>query len=303
MIDEVWNLDRLRSCSPCSNFYAVLGKPIGHSLSPVLHGAAFQAAGIAAQYVKIECAEDELEATVSELKRIGARGWNCTVPLKEAMAKLCDRLKADAQTLGTVNTVVNEGGELFGFNTDGAGWVTAVREALGIDVRDLRVMIIGAGGTGRSLALKAALENCEGIVVANRTLARATALAKDAASLFASKDKLVGASARVRSVELGSESMRRAISEVDLLVNATTLGWRLTDESVVPANWILPHLLVYDTVYRPRLTPLLKAAATSGARGVNGLGMLLHQGALAWTLWTGREAPVSSMQEALERAL
>ncbi len=303
MSDAVWNLESLRSCVPRENFYAVLGKPVAHSLSPIIQMAAFQSAGIDAQYVKIECDKDELEAVVSELKRIGARGWNCTMPLKEAMSELCSEVDDHARSLGAVNTVVNEGGELIGFNTDGPGWVLAVREAFGIDVKDLRVMIVGAGGAGRALALQAALENCEGVVIANRTLDRALALVKDVSALFSSKDKLLGATARARAVELGSEAMRRAIGEVEMIVNATTVGWRLTDGSVVPGNWILPHLLVYDTVYRPRMTPLLRASQSAGARGVNGMGMLLHQGALAWGLWTGQEAPVSLMRDALERAL
>jgi shikimate dehydrogenase len=303
MDEAIWSLESLRSCAPRENFYAVLGKPVAHSLSPVMQMAAFQAAGIDAQYVKIECGMDELEAVVSELKRIGTRGWNCTMPLKEAMINLCNKVDEHARSLGAVNTVVNEEGKLMGFNTDGPGWVRAVREAFGIDVRHLRVMIVGAGGAGRALALQAALENCDGVVVANRTLDRAFALVKDVSALFFSRDKLLGATPRARAVELGSEAMRRAISEVDLLVNATTVGWRLTDGSVVPGNWILPHLLVYDTVYRPRVTPLLRASQSAGARGVNGVGMLLHQGAMAWELWTGQEAPVSLMRDALERIL
>lgn len=304
MSDTVWTLDELKKSEPQKNFFAVLGKPIHHSLSPIMHRAAFEAAAISAQYVRIECSEDTLEPTLHELRRIGARGWNCTLPLKEAMYQLCDERDAHAEKLGAVNTVINQNGQLIGLNTDGPGWVTAVREAFGVDVRDLRILILGAGGAGRALALQAALEDCETLVIANRTFERAQQVAQDAERLFPTKNKLSGsASSRVHAVNWHSEAMRQAIRNADLVVNATALGWKLTDPSVVPGNWLLPHLLVYDTVYRPRITPFLRAAATAGARISNGLGMLLHQGAMAWSLWTGREAPISAMRHALEKAL
>jgi shikimate dehydrogenase len=281
--------------------YGVIGHPVGHSLSPAMQLAAFQAAGIPAQYPRLELSPDDLPAAVEAMRRKPFSGWNCTVPHKAAMLALVDARDATAEAAGGANTVLNENGHLTGFSTDGTGWVRAIREDFGLDVRDLRVLVLGAGGAGQAIARQCALEGCERLVIANRTFEKARAWADQLVPHFRST-KLLGADLRLKAVPLEEAAVARELHTIDLIVNGTSSGLRPSDPPVLPARVIQPHLCVYDTIYRPARTGLLRAAQEAGARTANGLSMLLHQGALAWEIWTGRTAPLEAMRAALKAA-
>lgn len=296
-----YTFDKLDQIPRTPKRFAVLGYPVRHSLSPPMQEAAFQAAGIDASYVKIEVTPNELPQVVAWLKAQSFDGWNVTLPHKTAMLELVDHLAPSAQSLQAVNTVLQDDGQWIGFNTDGDGWVRAVRDAFGVDVRDLRILILGAGGVGRALALQAASEKCPHLVVVNRTLEKAQALQRDLMQRIA-QDKLHGAVDPVRILPWNEDLIDEALQHIDLLVNATSVGLKAYDPPVLNPRLLTPYLMVYDTIYRPAETRLLTAAREAGARTANGLGMLLHQGALSWEIWTGKKAPLGVMRDALNRA-
>lgn len=278
--------------------YAVLGSPISQSLSPIMQQAAFDHCGIEARYYRIEVPEDKLPGAVEHLKAVGFGGWNCTVPIKVRMLERCDRLAESAEKLGAVNVVVNESGSLTGHNTDGIGWSRALREAFGCGPGDVRILLLGAGGAGRAVATQALLEGCPRLVIANRHAGRARALADDLEAKI-----LRGPGAASGSVEVVAwGEIPAVVGEIDLIVNATSTGLDPQSPPVLSARMLTGKLLVFDTVYGAGCAKFRHEVETAGARWADGLGMLLHQGAAAFSLWTGRDAPVEMMRDALHGA-
>ena len=299
---KIYSPESLAELNANGQLYGVIGYPVQHSLSPALHAAAFEKCQLDAQYVAVEIPPEKLSETVALMTKKPFAGWNCTLPHKIELAKLMDELADSAQKLGGVNTVLNDNGRLVGFNTDGEGWVRAIREEFSLDVRDLRIMILGAGGAGQALAKQAALERCEKLVLVNRTEARVRELAASLAPHFDSQ-KLMGADARLKVVPWDEALIAKELDQIDLVVNATSIGLKASDAAVLPARILQPHLCVYDTIYRPAKTRLLAAAEEAGARTANGLSMLLHQGALSFEIWTGNQAPLMAMKMALRKAV
>ncbi|MDR2463526.1 MAG: shikimate dehydrogenase [Verrucomicrobiales bacterium] len=281
--------------------YGVIGLPIQHSLSPIMHAAAFKRCALDARYIAVAVPPEQLALTVTRLRSLPFAGWNVTLPHKLAIAGLVDELADSAKNLGAVNTVLNDSGKLVGFNTDGEGWVRAVREEFSLDVRDLRIMILGVGGAGGALARQAALERCEKLVLVNRTESKARELVSQLAPWFDSQ-KLLGADVRLKAVPWDEALIAKELDQIDLVVNTTSVGMKAGDAAVLPARILQPHLCVYDAIYRPAKSKLLSAAEEAGARAANGLGMLLHQGALAFEIWTGQTAPLTVMRSALRTA-
>ena len=271
--------------------YAVLGRPIHHSLSPAMQQAAFDHLGIAARYFRIEVGEESLPTAVEHLRQVPFGGWNCTVPNKVKMIELCDRVDPVARDLGAVNTVVNESGVLVGHNTDGLGWSRALREAFGRPPSNLRVLLLGAGGAARAIAGQALKENCPHLLLANRNIARAEKLAADLKN-----------SSPTSIVSWTEKGLSTVLREVDLVVNATSAGLDEKEPPVLTSALIPSGLLVYDTLYGAGAEKLRREAETAGAKWSDGLGMLLHQGAASFALWTGREAPLEAMRNALHSA-
>lgn len=280
---------------------SVFGDPVAHSLSPAMHNAALVACGIDAQYARLHIRPDELAEAVRLLPKHGFIGTNVTIPHKAAMLALMDEVDERALKIGTVNTVVVEGSKLRGFNTDGPGIVRAVRSDFSVDLRDLRVMILGAGGgAGRAIAVQCALENCERLVLVNRTFEKAKSLADELQPCFCGT-RLIGPVARLEAVPWEEARIKFQLQHTDLVINATSMGMKLSDPSPLPEALLQPHLMIYDTIYTAARTPLLRAADEAGARGANGLSMLLHQGALSFEIWFNREAPLEAMRAALLR--
>ena len=277
----------------------VFGDPVAHSLSPQMQNAALRACEIDMQYVRFHIRANELRSALPFLRKLNFIGINLTVPHKIATFAQVDEAGESATRAGAVNTVRVRNEKLIGSNTDGEGFLQAIRTEFSIDLRDLRVIIIGAGGgTGRAIAWQCALENCERLVLVNRTLEKANALAKQLRPFF-SGPRVLGPTTRLEAVAWDESAMRMQLGDIDLIVNATPLGMNLSDPSPVPARLLAPHHIVFDCVYGPSKTALLRAAAEVGARGANGFSMLLHQGALSFSTWFDREAPVEAMRAAL----
>src|SRR5262249_17507938 len=222
-----------------------------------------------------------------------------TVPHKIAAFAQIDDADESATRIGAVNTIRIRDEKLVGSNTDGEGFLRAIRAEFSMDLRDLRVMIIGAGGgTGRAVAWQCALENCERLVLVNRTLEKANALAEQLRPFF-SGPRVLGPTARIEVVAWDEWAMRTPLADIDLVVNATPLGMNPSDPAPVPARLLAPHHIVFDCVYGSAKTALIRAADEARARGANGLSMLLYQGALSFSIWFDREAPIEAMRKAL----
>jgi shikimate dehydrogenase len=280
----------------------VFGDPVGHSLSPAFQSAGLAAAGIKGRYVGIRASAEEFPAALRAIGPAGFVGANVTIPHKAAALETVDAADEAARRAGGVNTVVVDGSGLMGFSTDGPGLVRAIREEFVVDVRDMRVLILGAGGgAGRAASVQCAIEGCERLVLANRSFPKAAALANELAPVLRS-DRLEGPTERVKAIPMDEAALREEISRIDLVINATPLGMRRTDPSPLPAELIAPSLLIYDMVYSGGSSRLVLDALSAGARAVNGLSMLLHQGALSFELWFNKPAPLAAMRAALKKA-
>ena len=276
----------------------VIGYPIRHSISPVFQQAALDHCSLDAVFTAWEVEPGELTAFMAGVRSPDMWGINVTVPHKEAVMRHLDRIDGWAEMADVVNVVVNEGGRLSGYNTDGVGFLRALEEHGRFSPEGRRVLILGAGGSAKAVALALAGRGVAAMTIANRSLDRALALAR----LLEGHCPSVGA---VPLLDPGEAAVEAAMGS-DLLVNCTTLGMRHgpgEGRSPLPAGCIPPHALVYDLVYNPPETPLIREAATAGALALGGLPMLVYQGAAAFQLWTGREAPVEVMMRAAKAAL
>ena len=274
----------------------VIGWPVKHSLSPPMHNAAFRALDLNWVYVAFEVAPTDIPAAIAGLRALAIRGLNVTIPHKAAGVPYLDEISPISRTLGVVNTIENIAGQLSGDSTDGAGFMCALEEA-GEGVSDNRVVLIGAGGAARAVALAVAQEQPAELVIINRTLARAielTNLIQQAAGFTT-----------VRAIASSSEEVASAASSAEVIIDAPPVGmYPHTDVApVISPQWLRPYQLVCALTYNPRDTVLLEAAREAGARVLDGTGMLVHQGAIAFERWTGQEAPIEIMRLALLEAL
>ncbi len=261
--------------------YGLIGNPVGHSLSPPMHEAAYGVLDIDARYVTFEPTREALEAALEGAGALGISGLNVTIPFKEDVREL---VEADslAERIGAVNTIDFDG-EPTGYNTDAAGVVRAFEHH---DVAlSGTAVVVGAGGAGRAAAFALADEGVD-VRIANRTVERAEALAADVPQASAH----------------GLDELGELLAGAEILVNATSVGME-SDETPVPASTLHDELAVLDAVYRPIETRLLREAAAAGATTVDGAWMLLFQGVEAFEIWTDRSAPVDAMNEALRTAL
>ena len=268
----------------------LIGYPVKHSLSPAMHNSAFAALDLNWCYVPLPVHPDRLGEAVAGLRAMSFVGANVTVPHKEAVMSYLDHVTPEAQAIGAVNTLVMCEGRSIGHNTDWQGFLTALGEG-GFDPHGKRVVVLGAGGAARAVVYALAQAGAQ-VAVLNRTLARAQALVQGFSHLFP-------------SLPLTLQTLKEQTAEAHLLVNATPIGtWPEVDKSIWPEDLAFPgHLTVFDLVYNPRQTKLLRQARAAGAKAIGGLGMLVHQGAVAFELWTGEKAPVETMYEAASRTL
>lgn len=282
---------------------AVFGDPVAHSLSPQMMNPALSAIGREGRYIRLHIQEDEFEEALRLLPSLGFLGTNVTIPHKFNALRTVDEVAPLAAKLGAVNTVVvDEDQRLLGFNSDGPGFLRSLREAFQVDAKDLRILILGAGGgAGRAVAIQCALERCERLVLVNRTSEKAEDLAKELRPYF-EDDHLRGPVERLEVAPWEEAALAHQLDHTDLIVNATSLGMKRTDPDLLPESLIQPHHFIYDMVYKPARTKLIAAAEAAGARAINGLPMLLHQGVISFETWFNDRAPVEIMRRALEEA-
>jgi shikimate dehydrogenase len=272
----------------------IIGNPVRASLSPAMQQAALRSLRLDARYHAFEIQPDQLRPVLRALAPLGFWGVNVTIPYKERVLPLLDEVSAEAAAIGAVNTIVVSGTRLLGGNTDAEGFRAALETDGRTPLRGAGVLVVGAGGAARAVAFASLACGCGSLLVANRSPARARSLCRTLSAQLPA--------ASIAPVPPGGAGWLDAVAGAGVIVNTTPLGGRPGDPLPVPAAALRRGQTVMDIVYRPRLTPLLLAARAAGARSVDGLQMLLRQGALAFTLWTGREAPVAVMRRALAAA-
>ena len=266
---------------------AIIGDPVEHSLSPVMHNAAFKKLGLNLVYVAFTVTSTELKTAVLGAKSLGLKGLNVTMPHKNAVMNYLDAVDSTAKSIGAVNTVLNNQGKLIGYNTDGSGAMIALQEN-GVDPEEKKLVLLGAGGAAKAIAYQAA-QDVEELVILNRTPEKAKKLA----------EALKSFGAKVKAGTLSSKVLEEELPTTDILVNATSVGMHPdVDISPVPSDLLHSDLSVMDIIYNPLETKLLKDAKSAGAKVVSGIEMLLYQGAVAFEIWTNCPAPVEVMREA-----
>jgi len=289
------DLDSFPTLSPPAKL-AVIGDPIAHSKSPQMHNPALRHCGLDAQYVRVQVPVGSVGEALRKFAKAGFIGINVTIPHKFEALDTVDEVDPLARTLGAVNTVHVKDGRLLGYNSDGPGFLRSVKEAFKAEVKDLRVLILGAGGgAGRAVAVQCALEHCQALTLVNRTASKASGLAIE----------LQGSGVPARSVAWDAETLAQVLPEVDLIVNGTSLGMKPEDAPLLPAGSLLSRHLVFDMVYRAggQLTQLGTLARQAGASYVDGVTLLLHQGAISFEHWFDRPAPLDVMRAGLQEAL
>lgn len=270
----------------------MIGSPIEHSLSPLMHNAAFNHYGMDCVYAPFHVEPSGLRSAVKGLMALRVQGFNVTIPHKVRIMRLLDGVDETVTQTDAVNTVTVKEGRLIGHNTDGVGGLMALKEE-GVNPEGLRVVILGAGGASRALIVEIG-RRAEDVVILNRTRARAVELAGRVADLDIS----------ARAGSLTADKISAELKDADLLINTTPVGmYPKTRETPVERSLLHPHLTVFDAVYNPPETQLLRDARAVGAKVVPGVGMLVHQGARSFEIWTGRKAPVEVMRRAVLRRL
>jgi shikimate dehydrogenase len=282
---------KLTPINAATRLCAVLGSPIRHSASPAMHNAAFAALGLNWRYLAFEVDPKNLRAAIEGARAMNFAGLNLTVPHKLLAVEMVDVLDASAKQWGAVNTIkfdANSAGKILvtGHNTDADGLANSLREDLAVNLRGAKVLLLGVGGAGRTAALKLAAENVAELFLVNRTLAKAEAIAAEIEQQFPSVKVSVG----------------YPKTEMDLLLNATSLGLKPDDPSPLDGKQfpLKQARAVYDMIYQPAETKLLATAKAAGCKTANGIGMLVHQGARAFEIWTGQAAPLAVMRRAVE---
>jgi shikimate dehydrogenase len=258
-------------------------------MSPVMHNAAFRQMGVDYLYVPFKVKQEELARAIDGVRALNIRGLNVTIPHKVAVIQFLDKLDHLAEKIGAVNTIVNDDGVLTGYNTDGAGFLQALLEK-GIEPRGKNIVILGAGGASRAISFSLADRGAH-LVILNRALELdwAEELASRISQIFAKE---------VEALELNRENLARMLDRANIVVNATSVGMTPNiDETPVTSDLLKPGLIVFDIVYNPIKTRLLREAEAAGAKTISGLDMLVWQGALAFEKWTGLKAPVELMRE------
>ena len=273
----------------------LLGDPVSHSISPAMHNLSFETLGLDYVYLAFQTNVEQFDATISTLKQIGARGFNCTMPCKRIAAQTCDELSSAAKLMNSVNTVVIENGKFIGHNTDGVGYMKSVQDA-GHDIIGKQMTLLGAGGASSAILAQAALDGLTHINI----------FARKGASwdIMQNQVDLVNAqtNCEVTLNELADEqALKTSIADSAILVNGSSVGMAPnTDHCLIPEHsYFHPELIVSDVIYNPRKTKLLSMAEEAGLATFNGMYMLLYQGAEAFKIWTGQEMPVDLVKREL----
>jgi len=276
----------------------LVGYPVSHSLSPIMQQAAFDAFHIEANYVLWETPKDQLAAKIASLRSSSMLGANITIPYKEVVVQMVDECDPFAARIGAINTIVNRDGRLYGYNTDAPGFITALKEfnAYPFECAGKKVVILGTGGVARAAAMGLLEKGIGEVVLLGRTEAHIQNIVRHL-STFSVKFLRT---THIRGTLFGYPEVGEILANADLVVNATPIGLSMDDSKLLIDVDMLPSTaLVMDMIFNPSSTLLLRTARAHGCQVLNGLSMLLYQGALAFELWTGRPAPIEVMQKAL----
>lgn len=272
-------------------------KPASHSLSPLMHNLAFSHWGIDAVYLAFEVDQTNLRQAVESIRTLDMLGVNVSMPNKTAVLAYLDQLSPEAELIGAVNTIVHQEQRLIGYNTDGMGFVRSVNET-GHPIKNQKIVVLGAGGAAKAIVVQMALEGAQEITIYKRLNATFLPLKE----YFAKVSEKTGCPIRLHDYADESQ-LALGLSQANLLINATDIGMGSKKHQIPIADVKLLHsqLAVFDLIYSPSETRLIQEAKKMGIKAYNGLGMLIHQGAIAFELWTHREMPVQNIRERLEQ--
>ncbi|MNI55516.1 Shikimate dehydrogenase [compost metagenome] len=268
-----------------------MGDPILHSKSPAMHNAALKATGIHGTYVQLHVTDSNLKDAILGVRALGFRGVNVTVPHKVEVMKYVDVIDEGARYIGAVNTIVNDGGVLTGYNTDGIGYIRSLKEEAISDLSGKNVLVVGSGGAARGVIYALLQEGPAQVIVANRTASKSKELAQEWSHL----GNMKGCS---------MDEVRDYVAGIDLLINTTSVGmYPNIETSPIEVDLIPEGIVVSDLIYNPLKTELLRQAEKKGCIVHNGLGMFVYQGGYAFEYWTGLTAPIDKMREAVSGSL
>lgn len=271
----------------------LLGSPVAHSISPAMHNEACKQLGLDYAYLAFDVPEEKMPQAVEGLRTMGARGWNITMPGKNIMCKLADKLSPASEISGACNTIVNEDGVLTAYTTDGVGFMRAVKDK-GVDIIGKKMTLLGAGGAATAILVQAALDGVAEIQVFNIK----DAFWERAQDIVNQLNERTACEVTLHDYE-DPEVLRAAIADSAILVNGTSVGMApKTDATIITDTTMFqPDLFVFDVIYNPKETRLLREAKAAGCKTSNGMYMLLYQGAASFELWTGQEMPVDIIKE------
>lgn len=269
----------------------VMGDPIKHSKSPIMHSAALRETGLEGSYVPLHIVPDQLEEAISAIRTLGFRGVNVTVPHKVKVMEFLDEVDEGAKAIGAVNTIVNDNGRLIGYNTDGIGYLRSLKEEAVSEIKGRRIVVIGAGGAARGIIHALLAERPESVVIANRTVGSAERLCAEWNNLG-------------QLIACGIHEVDSHLASSDIIINTTSVGMSPNIDEVPISPELLPEgAVVSDLIYNPLRTKLLQEAEQRGCRIHSGLGMFIYQGAYAFEYWTGQPAPIAAMRQAVIEVL
>lgn len=269
----------------------IIGHPIGHTLSPLMHAVAAGSAGVSLAYSVYDVKPENLRAAMEGVRALSIDGLNVTVPHKVDVMESLDEITEEAAAIGAVNTIVRRGGRLTGYNTDAHGFLTSLKENAGGDPAGKSVLVYGAGGAARAIVAGLARAGAGRIVIVNRAEGKAERLAE--------KVRGLGRGAETEGLGFSSNKLFESVRSADIIVNTTAVGMEGVGGRLPAMDGVRKGQLVVDIVYRPLETPLLSRARAAGAATLDGLWMLIHQGAMSFTLWTGKPFPADRVRRAL----
>ncbi len=276
-----------------TSLYGIFGHPVEHSLSPVMHNNGFSELDLDCVYVAFDILPSNIGEAVSAVRSLGISGVNVTIPHKQRIMAYLDEISSDAMLVGAVNTVSNVDGRLIGFNTDVGGFLRALKADLDFTPEGTKVFMVGAGGAARAVIVGLGRNYVSEVVIANRTLSKAEDLAKEFSDHFPKVE--------FKAVMLSDEErIKQNIVGSDIVINSSSAGMKRENSLDLPLYLLPKHAGIYDLVYDPTDTPLVKDAKKLGLKAHSGHSMLLYQGVEAFEIWTGLTAPVDTMKKALD---